>query len=84
MITAQTTIDRDSTTDARRPVSLLRRIRAEYEEMPGLTLTVPQAARLWSLTASESLDVLSDLVGSGFLIRDRRGAYRRAGCPRCS
>ena len=65
-------------------VSLLRRIRAEYQEMPGLTLTLSQAARLWSLGASESLSVLSQLVDSGFLIRDTKGAYRRPGCPRCS
>ena len=69
---------------SRSSVSLLQRVRAEYREMPGLTLTVPQAARLWSLSASQSLGLLSDLVGSGFLIRDVRGAYRRPGCPRCS
>jgi Fic family protein len=65
-------------------VLLLRRIRAEYQEMPGLTLTVPQAARLWSLSPSESLSLLSELVAGGFLTRDTRGAYRRPGCPRCS
>lgn len=69
---------------SRSPLSLSRRVRAEYEEMPGLRLTVAQAARLWSLTASESMRVLSELAGSGFLVRDTKGAYRRTGCPRCS
>ncbi len=64
--------------------SPIQQIRAEYLEMPGLTLTVPQAARLWGLNASQSERLLSELAGSGFLIRDARGAYRRRGCPRCS
>ena len=63
---------------------LRRRIRAEYVEMPGLTLTLPQATRLWGLTARQSERLLAELVDAGFLMRDRRGAYRRAGCPRCS
>jgi hypothetical protein len=29
--------------------SLLLRIRSEYEDMPGLCLTLRQAARLWNL-----------------------------------
>jgi hypothetical protein len=85
MIAQATTIHHGGTTPgARASVTLQRRIRAEYQEMPGLTLTVPQAARLWSLSAPESLGLLSELVDTGFLIRDRKGAYRRRGCPRCS
>jgi Fic family protein len=61
-----------------------RRIRAEFHEMPGLTLTVPQAARLWSLSLAQSERLLSELVDRGFLVRDPHGAYRREGCPRCS
>lgn len=57
--------------------------RAEYLEMPGLALTVAQAARLWHLAPAESEQVLRELADGGLLMRDRRGAYRRRGCPRC-
>jgi Fic family protein len=60
------------------------RIKAEFLEMPGLTLTVQQACRLWSLSPAQSERLLSDLVDRGFLVRDPRGAYRRGGCPRCA
>ena len=53
------------------------RIRAEYIEMPGLSLTALQAARLWGLGARRSEHVLSMLVNSGFLLCDRQGLYRR-------
>jgi Fic family protein len=55
----------------------LQRIRAEYLEMPGLVLTLPQAARLWCLTASQAKSALTELVNGGFLVRDARGGYRR-------
>jgi hypothetical protein len=64
--------------------SLIRRIRGEYEEMPGLTLTVRQAARLWAVDVEQSQRVLSALVASRFLVRDPSGTYHRPGCPRCS
>ena len=56
---------------------LLQRMRAEYVEMPGLVLTLPQAARLWCLTASQAKSAFTELVDSGFLVRDARGVYRR-------
>jgi hypothetical protein len=55
------------------------RIRAEYVEMPGLSLTARQAARLWGLDTLRSEHVLSMLVNSGFLLCDRQGLYRRVG-----
>lgn len=61
-----------------------RRIQAEYVEMPGLTLTVSQAARLLGLPVPESDRLLSELTENGFLMRDASGRYRRRGCPRCS
>jgi hypothetical protein len=45
----------------------LDRIRSEYLEMPGLGLTLPQAARMWNLNARQSERLLSALVNSGFL-----------------
>jgi hypothetical protein len=55
----------------------LSRIRREYAEMPGLVLTLPQAARLWALSAPRSEALLSALVRSGFLVCDRTRVYRR-------
>ena len=58
--------------------SVVELIRAEYDEMPCLSLTLPQAARLWGLTVSESEHALSMLVQNGFLLRDTKGCYRRS------
>ena len=52
-------------------------MRAEFEEMPGMRLTAPQACRLWGLTSEECELALGDLVGSGFLVKDREGRYVR-------
>lgn len=64
--------------------SILDRARAEYLEMPGLCLTVPQAARLLGVDVHESERVLSDLERAGLLRRNQKGAYIRRPCPRCS
>jgi hypothetical protein len=58
--------------------SIAERIRGEFREMPGLTLTVAQARRLWSLDPSTCSDVLTQLVETGFLCRRADGAYGRA------
>ena len=55
----------------------MARIRNEYVEMPGLVLTLPQAARLWGLSESRSQLLLSLLVEAGFLICDKKTIYRR-------
>ena len=55
----------------------VRRARAEYLEMPGLQLTVAQAARLWHLDLASSEGVLSTLVEHRFLIKTRSAAYAR-------
>lgn len=64
--------------------AIAARIEAEYLEMPGLRLTLPQAARLWGLDTGQSAQLLGELTGAGFLVRDASGAYRRRGCPRCT
>ena len=46
---------------------LVRRIRAEFEEMPGLRLTLTQAARLWGLDHDACRKVVDVLVGTSFL-----------------
>ena len=67
----------------RHPDPTIEQARAEYLEMPGLRLTIPQAARLWNLAIAEAEQVLGALAEDGLLRRDRSGAYRRRGCPRC-
>ena len=72
-----------STTD-RRPkrtdastLADLARIRSEYMEMPGLVLTLPQAARLWGFCTQRSAELLTVLLDFGFLACDKRAVYRR-------
>lgn len=43
------------------------RIRGEYQEMPGLSLTLPQAARLFNVASSDCARVLDRLVTDGAL-----------------
>jgi hypothetical protein len=57
------------------PADTLRRIRAEYWEMPGLKLTPAQAQRLWGLDRDACETLMTDLAGAGFLIRTRDGAF---------
>ena len=57
---------------------MVERVRAEYLEMPGLSLTEKQAQRLWHLEAEACRRLLSVLVESGFLRRTSHGGYVRA------
>jgi hypothetical protein len=56
---------------------LLYRIRGEFLEMPGLRLTIEQAARLWQMDAATCTTLLMRLVSDRFLVQTRRGAYMR-------
>lgn len=56
---------------------LVSRVRGEYLEMPGLSLTLEQAKRLLALDHGTCSGVLSNLVRSGFLRRRRDGSYIR-------
>ena len=56
---------------------LLRRIKAEYIEMPGLRLTVAQAGRLWGLDGSACADLLDRLITERFLQRRPYGTDAR-------
>lgn len=47
--------------------ALIDRVRREFDEMPGLQLTVPQAARLWGLEIPACESVLNALVETAFL-----------------
>lgn len=56
---------------------LLYRVRGEYSEMPGLRLTLEQAARLWHMDTAICAAVLLQLVAERFLTCTRHGAYVR-------
>ena len=56
---------------------LVRRIRGEFMEMPGLRLTVQQARRLWRLDETVCDMVLSTLVDSHFLAITPDGMFVR-------
>lgn len=56
---------------------LLRRIRGEYLEMPGLRLRREQAQRLWGLDRDACLELLEALVQAGFLHKGTDGSYAR-------
>jgi hypothetical protein len=57
---------------------IVERIRGEFREMPGLTLTTEQAQRLWNLDSPTCGEVLASLVSEGFLRVKPNGAYARA------
>jgi hypothetical protein len=56
---------------------LLKRIRAEYLEMPGLRLTLEQARRLCGVERGLCKMVLDALVAEQFLCLKADGAYAR-------
>ena len=60
---------------------LVQRIQEEFEEMPRLRVTVPEAARFWALDEVICESVLMQLAAVGFLAQgtDRRfEMYQRA------
>lgn len=54
------------------------RLRHEFLSMPGLTLTIPQAARLLDVRPQHAAGLLMSLEAEGLLMRTACGAYRRA------
>jgi hypothetical protein len=56
---------------------MMRRIRGEFLEMPGLRLTRQQAQRLWRLDQTACDAVLGALVEARFLAQTRDGAFVR-------
>lgn len=53
----------------------LNRIRAEYREMPGLSLTQPQMQRLWGVEPYVCSALVESLVAARVLRRTARGTY---------
>jgi hypothetical protein len=56
---------------------VMRRVQAEFLEMPGLRLTDAQARKLWGLDAASCSTLLDALVKLNFLFRTRDGAFMR-------
>jgi hypothetical protein len=57
--------------------TLVDRVRGEFNEMPGLQLTVPQAARLLGIEPAACRDVIDLLVDSSFLRWTQSGTVVR-------
>jgi hypothetical protein len=58
-------------------LSLLKRVRSEFIEMPGLRLRIDQAQRLWNLDRALCESVLGSLVEAKFLRRFGDDLYAR-------
>jgi len=58
--------------------ALIDRVRGEFLEMPGLQLTVTEAARLWGLDKAACQRVIEVLVAASFLRWTRTGKIARA------
>jgi hypothetical protein len=78
--------------DARARDAVTRRVRGEFEEMPCLRLTLPQARRLFALREDVCRRVLGMLVREGvlavgpdgrYLLRAKEPARRTVGRPAC-
>ena len=54
---------------------LVRRIRGEFEEMPGLSLTSAQAIKLFGMSPDVCADILSHLIEEGVLRLKSDGRY---------
>lgn len=60
-----TCVDREAFVDA----DVLRRMRAEFDEMPGLRLTFEQTARLMGIDKTTCAGALQMLTSCGYLTR---------------
>jgi hypothetical protein len=59
--------------------AVVDRVRADFEETPGLELTLPQAVRLWTLGVDDCRYVVDALVDAGFLSWTARRTVVRRG-----
>jgi hypothetical protein len=60
-------------------IKLTQVIREEFEEAPGLRISVEEAARFWDLDQETCGQVLARLLTAGFLAKGVDGRYRPAG-----
>jgi len=68
--------------EGRRDINAVRelssRIEAEYMEMPGLSVTLPQAQRLWTADQHTCQTAFDRLIARGVLKRTVRGRFVRS------
>jgi len=57
---------------------LAQRIREEFEETPGLRLTISEGAQFWGMDEDICRSVLARLLESGFLTKDADDRYRES------
>lgn len=57
---------------------LAERVRAEFNEMPGLTLTPAQASRFFGMDQEMTQSVMERLVEAAYLKRTRDGSLVKA------
>jgi hypothetical protein len=55
-----------------------KRVQAEFDEMPGMTLTMPQASRLFGIERETCREVVERLVSMSYLKWTASGAVTRA------
>ena len=58
--------------------TLVEPVQAEYAEMPGLSVTLPQAQRLWAVDQATCEEVFRRLIARGLLRLTARGRFVRA------
>jgi len=58
--------------------AVVNRVKAEFNEMPGLRLTISQAMRLWGLNRAQCEQVIDHLVREAFLKLTPTGDVLRA------
>lgn len=63
-------------------INAVDRVSGDFVEMPGLELTLAQAARLWNIETGACEAAIDSLVRSGFLRWTARGTVVRTGLPR--
>jgi hypothetical protein len=56
---------------------LARQIEAEYAEMPGLTVTLLQAQRLWDIDRHTCRTAFDELIARGVLRETTKGRFVR-------
>ena len=57
--------------------ALVQRLIAEFDEMPGLRLSLAQASRLFGVSMAATARILTDLTKTGTLCRNASNLYMR-------
>ncbi len=68
--------------DHARRAALVRRILAEFDDMPGMTLSLKQAGRFLGIDEKACARILTALTREGYLRRNPNLQYGRAEPPR--